>query len=588
MPMRLTGAVVAGVALAAAIASAQPVPAPPPPPARPELPRPQGPPGMPRRDAAPVPEAPGTAAIRGRIVAVDSGQPLRRVTVRIMAREVRQPRVALTDAEGRFDFKDLPAGRYTLVASKGGYVNAQFGERRPGDLTGRPIELGDGQVMERIQIALTPGGVITGRIVDELGEPIADATVSAQRFRNFGGRRRLMMAGRPDQSNDVGVFRIFGLPPGEYYVSASIRGGGMMTGGDEVVGGDVTGYAPTFYPGTASADEAHRVHVVGGQEVTADLQLVPTKLSRISGIVIASNGRPPQTGMIMAMPKTESSMFGGNAGQIRADGTFSINGLAPGSYELNVRANLDFERMASGGGPPANAEMAMVEISVSGEDLAGLRVVTSRGVSVSGTVVFEGGTPPGPELETRIMANSDSDGPSMFGFSSARVRADGTFELENLLGPRRINVAPPKGWMLKSVTYRGRDVSDGAVEFREAGAAGRLDVVLTNRVTTLSGTVQGSDGKAISDYEVVIFPEDAAKAKPPSRRVRNARPDQQGLYRVEGLPPGEYLILALREVDEEQRSEPDFFERLRSAATSVVIREGETRTLPLKLVTAVQ
>ena len=176
---------------------------------------------LPVRDDAPR----GTAVIRGRIVAADNGAAIRRAQVRIVSNELRESRVAATDAQGNFEIKDLAAGRYSVTASKAGFVSLQYGQRRPTE-SGTPIELADAQKLEKVVIALPRGSVLGGRITDEFGEPVANATVSAMRYSYAAGARRLMpaMGGNSrDTTDDQGHYRLFGLPPGEYFVSAVLR-----------------------------------------------------------------------------------------------------------------------------------------------------------------------------------------------------------------------------------------------------------------------------------------------------------------------------------------------------------------------------
>ncbi len=167
----------------------------------------------------------GTGRIRGRVLASDGGGPIRRAQVRISGPEVA-PKAALTDAEGRFEFRELPAGRFTLQATKSGFVSVQYGQTRPFE-SGKPIELADKQSLDNADISMPRGSVIAGRIVDEFGDAIPDVSVTAMRQTWQNGRRRLVPSpGRVAQTNDLGQFRIYGLPPGDYYVSATLRGGG--------------------------------------------------------------------------------------------------------------------------------------------------------------------------------------------------------------------------------------------------------------------------------------------------------------------------------------------------------------------------
>ncbi|MEO7134723.1 MAG: carboxypeptidase-like regulatory domain-containing protein, partial [Vicinamibacterales bacterium] len=195
----------------------------------------------------------GTAILRGQVIAADNGTPIRRAQVRVASLEARESRVAATDAQGRFEIKELPAGRYTMSASKGGFVALQYGQRRPSE-SGTPIELADGQTLDKIAIALPRGSVLGGRITDEFGEPVANASVTAWRYGYAGGARRLTPAGpnARDTTDDQGHFRLFGLSPGDYYVSASLRGNGPEVTDPT---GELSGYASTYFPGTTNVAE---------------------------------------------------------------------------------------------------------------------------------------------------------------------------------------------------------------------------------------------------------------------------------------------------------------------------------------------
>jgi len=214
-------------------------------------------PGQVARDTQQEPT--GTAMIRGRVLSAETGSPLRRAQVRLSSPELRGGRVVTSDADGRYEFRDLPAGRYTMTASKGGYVSLQFRQRRAFE-QGTPIELLDQQVIDKADFSLPRGSAITGRILDEFGEPVADAFVQVMRYSYVNGRRQLTPSGRGGQTNDLGLYRIFGLPPGEYYVSAMVRGLEMLSLEMGMTGGlaETASYAPTYYPGTASPAEAQR------------------------------------------------------------------------------------------------------------------------------------------------------------------------------------------------------------------------------------------------------------------------------------------------------------------------------------------
>src|SRR6187549_3784669 len=144
----------------------------------------------------------GTSRVRGRVLANDTGNPLRRAQVRISGPDIGT-KTALTDAQGRFEFRDLPAGRFNVSVTKSGFVTMQYGQNRPFE-TGRPIELVDAQALDKVDVSLPRGSVLAGRVVDELGEAVAEAEVSAMRMQYQNGKRRLTPSGRTGITNDLG------------------------------------------------------------------------------------------------------------------------------------------------------------------------------------------------------------------------------------------------------------------------------------------------------------------------------------------------------------------------------------------------
>ncbi len=532
-------------------------------------------PGMPipPRDPRNEPKT-GTAVIRGRVVSADGGQPLRRVQIRASAPEARLNRLTSTDAEGRYELKELPTGRYTLLASKGGYVSMQYGQRRPIE-PGKQIELTDGQALEKIDFALPRAGVITGRIVDEFGEPIAEAMVQAMRYQYIEGRRRLLPAGRAGQTNDIGQFRIFGLSPGDYYVSAGVRT--MSPFGDS---DDTSGYAPTYYPGTADVAQAQRLMVTVGQEVmNVDFALTPVKTARISGTAQDSEGKP-LTGAFLQVTQRQRGefgimMFSASGTQVRPDGSFTISNVSPGEYIIVARS----------GGDPLDAEFASVPVTVAGEDITGVTITTTRGATMTGTIVMENGDAPSFRAsEARLFATpSDFDMMPMAGSGPPRVKDDWTFEMRGLSGSRLIRFNGPPGWTLKAVIVDGVDTIDAPIEFKGAEELAGVQIVVTNRATEISGRVTDDRGRTAAEYTVIVFAEDSARWKPQTRYVTTGRPDQEGRYRIRGLPRETYLAIALDSVQQGEWADPEFLERLRARATRIALGDGETKALDLKL-----
>ena len=148
-----------------------------------------------------------------------------------------------------------------------------------------------------------------------------------------------------------------------------------------------------------------------------------------------------------------------------------------------------------------------------------------------------------------------------------------------VVSPGRI----PDGWSLKSVLQGGVDVTDTGLQFKVGEDVDNVQIVLTARSTTVSGQVADSKGLPAKDYTVVLFPDDSARWTPMSRYIRTERPDQQGGFKVKGLPAGHYLAVAVDTVENGQESDPEFLEQMRSLATPFDLNENEQKSLALKL-----
>jgi hypothetical protein len=489
-------------------------------------------------------------------------------------------RETLTDNDGRFEIGALPASRYRLYVSKAGYVTLEYGQARPFE-TGRPIDLSAGESLEKIDFSLPRGAVVSGRVTDELGEPVTDVQVQAMRYQFVNGERQLVNAGRPSATDDLGQFRVFGLMPGDYVVRASLRSGNPPEG--------TTGYPGTYYPGVVSVAEAQTVTVGLSQELNIAFPLVPARLSRISGTVTGSDGRPLAGGVVQL--RTSGGIAprfagGGNANDVRPGGTFRLTGIPPGDYILNVQQRPRDLTVEPGAERPA-LEFASVPISVAG-DIDGLTIQTTPGVNLTGTVVFRGSNgqsvpPRGIQVNTVPLPGS-SLSPPPGAAAGARVNTDGTFELRGLIGPRFIRAGGlPPGWAVRSITLDGTDITDVAFDFKPGSPPQSMVVTLTDRVTQLTGMVRSPSGQPASDYVLLVFPEDQALWGAQSRHVAVARPNQNGTFSINGLPPARYLAIVLPSLENGTQQDAALLSQLRSRAQNVTLTDGQTLNLNLEM-----
>ncbi len=554
----------------------------------PGAPVPGGPPSpLPPRDRKPGESARGTAVIRGQVMAADTGTPLRRAQVRVFpAGPGGSSAIAQTDAQGRFEIQDLPGGRYNLSVSRSGYVTMQFGQRAPNQ-AGTPIEITDGQTVDKVSIVLPRGGAISGRIVDDLGEPVASVQVNVQRYAWQGGRRRLLPAGAEGgnaRTDDLGQFRLYGLPPGDYFVSAMLRSMDFVPMNAVNATASSDGFAPTYFPGTTNLAEARRITVRAAQDVpNVSFALVSARLGRVVGRVTASNGEPLVGGMLMITPRGDGdssmtmSMMGAD---IRPDGTFQTTGLSPGRYTL-------YAQQRNFGGPVG--EVGKIDVRVDGEDVRDVFITTGTGGTIRGRVVSDDGSPlPFKAAQIRMFGQPREPGEMGFGIRPPVVNDDFTFEMTGLTDAMRltVSVSDISGgvWVARHAWKDNVDLLDEAIEIGPGQSIDDVEVVLTRKVTELSGLVTDDRNLPVSDAQVIVFPDDRDRWTFGSRYLRPARPDANGKYTMRLTPHDGYRAVVVRGLEDGQFSDPEFLSRALEHATAFRIGEGEMKALNLRLV----
>jgi hypothetical protein len=274
--------------------------------------------------------------IRGRITSLDTGKPLRRAQVRLTAWDM-SARTASTSADGRYEFRDVPPGRYTLRVERSGYLALNYGQRRPGE-QGRPLEIADKEVVEKIDFGLPRMGVISGRVLDELGEPIVGVTVWALQTRYFEGRRKLVPTSGNARTDITGQYRLLSLPPGDYVVMGTTRETWPLDSDPK----QVFGYAPTYFPGTSTPAVAQRVKIGVGQETPGiDFSLVPGRTSMVSGTATSAAGLPLAGETVTMMQEiagpTVSMGSSVASTKVAGEGTWTLSNVPPGEYRLSIR-----------------------------------------------------------------------------------------------------------------------------------------------------------------------------------------------------------------------------------------------------------
>lgn len=597
--------------------------------------------GQPRdtRPAEPV----GTASISGIVTAADSGQPARKARVTLSGPEVRG-RSVTTDESGRFAFSALPAGRYTVSASKAGHVSVTYGQRRPGR-PGTAIQLADGQKMQ-VQLQIPRGGVITGTVLDEHGEAVPGTPVRVLRYVIQSGVRTLQMSGN-GATDDRGVYRIYGLQPGEYVVAALPRNPSApaqalraeltaLQARIEAVARDdaaaaremaaraaeiqmrdalqdeaTSGYAPVYYPGTTVPSSAASVIVGASEEkmgIDFGLQLVP--IARVEGVVVTSTGQAAQNIQVTLVNVGQDVPgLGTSSARPDRDGRFTISNVAPGQYMLVARATMGGAARGAtrldtaapleavraqvearrGGGPDAVRLWAMQDVSVDGRNLSNLVLTLQPGMNISGRLVFEGTSPPPADL-TRLRVSASAvaapgPGRQLASTVAGRVDTNGRFTITGVVpGRYRITASgSSQEWRLASSIVSGQDTLDFPMEMKPNTNVGEAVLTFTDRQTEISGTITDAQGQPASDYTIIVYPAEREFWTPQTRRIQTQRPDTSGRFTFRALPPGEYRIAPLLDPEPGTWYDPAFLQQLDSAALRVPLGPGEAKVQNLRI-----
>jgi hypothetical protein len=484
---------------------------------------------------------PSTGSISGRVVN-ESGQPLAGAALFVRAVNSGSTRTTSTDAEGNFRVNGLEPTLYIVSANSPAYAMTYS------DPTAPPTYY---RIGDSVRLELTRGGIITGTVTNALGEPVIDVRVRAIMVLDAKGEKLMPFFGsREDQTDDRGVYRIYGLSPGTYIVAAGVLGFSPVFTPYDL---DVPTYAPS-----STRDNAAEVSVRGGEESTADIRYRGEPGHSVSGTVkLAGTGGAN----IFVTPAAGSFLPGANTLQRPGGRGFAFNGLADGDYDLFAQEFITGQSSAT---PTALLISEPRRITVKGANVTGIELVTKPMASLSGRILLESAKVPEchgkhPPLLSETLVRSqrhekdvekDNSVYQRIFQSSASPDRNGEFVLRNLMAGR-YQFEPrfyARYWYLRSITLGTTTAKSQKVDAAATWTVVKFGDQLSNLIITLAEGAASIRGRLAAaeppaGMSVYLVPAEQDKADDVLRFfITETAAD--GAFAFNNLPPGRYLALA--------------------------------------------
>ncbi|MCC6585105.1 MAG: carboxypeptidase regulatory-like domain-containing protein [Bryobacterales bacterium] len=521
------------------------------------------------------------AAIEGRVLNAKTGVALRRVNVALhsfnsggrsgtgtigFAVPPTAPYAATTDAEGKFRIERIEPGSYRMIADRQGFVRSEYGSRGAGRM-GAMISVDAGQELRNMELKLVPQAVVSGRVLDEEGEPLARVQIQLLRRMFAQGRHQLLPAGG-GMTLDTGEFRIPEIAPGRYWINATYLGNPMFgeLAARNPAGKPEEAYITTYYPNASDQASARHLDIQAGQELPGiDIRMQKARVFRVRGKVTGpqSTARNLQ---ITLLPRQSPPFFGfRNSSGVKEDGSFEIGNVQPGAY--NLAAMVMHGPMTIIGKMP---------VEVGDQDLDKVVFALTGTSTLSGSIRIDGDV---QTFERRSGKRLSLDSIRLqcmpinmivFGNTTTTAKEDGTFNIENIAPDsyRLVTMGLPQGVYLKAIRMGEQDVTDSGFEI-VSGAPATVQVTLGVGVGEVSGIVRNREQQAAAGI-VSLVSDPLKQGRMDLHRMTSG--DQKGQFTIKNLPPGDYKLYAWEDVEPGSLMDPEFLKAHESRAHRLTIK----------------
>ncbi len=507
------------------------------------------------------------ADLSGRTVDL-AGNPVRKTLLTLQPMlgkpgEMRQPYSTTADAAGNFIFDGVEPGRYLLIAQHSGYRQQTYGAKKNSAMAA-PLVLGGGQKMTELVFPLTPLALISGKIVDEDGDGVARVQVRLMQTAYVNGKRQAHPTGFAT-SDESGEFRLTGVAPGRYTLCTMAipnRMFGSTRKPARALDADKPPevFAATCYPGVAENASPSAVEVAPGQNLPGiDIRLRKTPLFHIAGRLAGSGPRA----RINLIPRDDVTGFAN--GIVTDDGSFELQGVAPGAYFLTATNAKDMSKV-----------IAHIPVNVSNRNIDDLVLSVEPGSTLQGSVKID--QPSAIKLPATRVSLILADGP--FPPRNVAADADGNFSFAELpAGNYTVGISPvPEGTYLKSIRYGNQDVLASGLHL--VGGSALVEIEFATDGGTVEGTVAPEHGQSITGSLVTLVPDPLI----PDREDlnRSAASDENGHFSIKSIAPGKYRVYAWDDVENGAPFDPDFLKTVNGGGKVTVESNGHQQiSIPL-------
>jgi Carboxypeptidase regulatory-like domain len=493
------------------------------------------------------------SSVEGKVVNSVTGESVKKAVVTIHDRTNRYVYFTTTDQSGKFHIDNVQPEKYVASADAEGYANSRSASDAKLFTVGA-------EPLSGVEVPISPLGVITGKVVDEDGEPLDSVTVLALRTSYNAGGKTLQQVSAA-QTDDRGMYRIFDVQPGRYYLSAQPQRQFFMVGrqNPERTHSAIPeeAYGVTIYPGVTEISQTSAHELSPGADWTgADFKLHKKPAYHIRGRANGLNAGGGR-GNVGAQPCNPEPMpWAGGLQNIvgRQDGSFDLAGAVPGTYCLIVRE-------------PGRGGVALIQhVTVNNADVNDVTLNPPASFSVKGMVTIDG-TPPA-NMPTLNVSLRSADGNQQ---QHAQATAGAAFQIDYIFPGKYTVVLPSMGtFYFKSILYGSQDVSSGLIPDVEPG--GTLAITVGTDPGEIDGTVQVGTVESGTPVMVVAIPDDAHAERRDLTQTTNS--SAEGTFTLRGLAPGEYKVFALATQDWEDGQNRDLLKLLDGKAAAVTVHGG--------------